>query len=572
LWRLVGGRPSQTAREFAAALSAAERRAFDLVEAAHARAPKRPEDALDELSHSKEIAQWVAELRGGDTFVSQALRLAAQAQQLERHVVHRSSYAEGREGQREWRAAVKQWQRQRVMDLLTEAGLPNDLATRVGRLVAKECSADEDPDAQTLQDASCLVFLGNELRQYDNRDTDDGKLADVIQQTWRLMSAPAKAKAAALEYSPRTLGALLEGAAAAEGFEATTSPMVSPRLPRETVLLLRDSWSKVNEANFGDELYDRLFSEDPSLQSVFNYPAARPANLAKVAKMLLELLDAESVPRLERIVHAIAALGAEFGRLKTEHLAPMKRAWVRTATAYAAPREKRRTNQAWEAFYYAICAVAAPHLTLNGRVSELTVATASALPNPDGGTHAGLMAANGVALLEMCLAVSSRSQGGASTPSEVAARLLEAREWLMRAVMDEVNAYCGLISSCLALIQDDPKSSSDKVQGNVVNAEVAERRRWLRRSAEVPLNIAEIAVGSAVACLASRRQVKRSLQPEWIAGAKMLRTATEISLRVVALNLQATGAKGATGCEGLERRFAKLRDTEPPWEDLCDFA
>jgi len=386
------------------------------------------------------------------------------------------------------------------------------------------------------------------------------------------MSSSAKAKAAALEYSPRTLGALLEGAAAAEGFEATTSPMVSPRLPRETVALLRESWAKVNEEKFGDELYERLYSEEPALRSLFAYPAARPSNLSKAITMLLELLDSESVPRLERIVHSIVAMGAEFGGLQTAHLAPLKRALVRTVTAYAGSREKRKTNQAWEAFYYALCAVAAPHLTLRGRVSELTIATASALPNPDGGTHAGLIAANGVALLEMCLAVSARSQGGATAQTEVSGRLIEAREWLVRAVMDEVNAYCGLISSCLAFIQDDPKSSSDKVQGSIANAEVAERRRWLRRAAEVPLNIAEIAVGSAVACLASRRHVKRSLQPEWVAGAKMLRTATEISLRIVSLNLQTGGAKGASGCEGLEKRFAKLRDTEPPWEDLCDFA
>jgi len=68
--------------------------------------------------------------------------------------------------------------------------------------------------------------------------------------------------------------------------------------------------------------------------------------------------------------------------------------------------------------------------------------------------------------------------------------------------------------------------------------------------------------------------VKRSLQPEWVAGVKLLRTATEISLRIVTLNLQsgANGAKIAGGVECLEKRFAKLRDTEPPWEDLCDFA
>lgn len=88
------------------------------------------------------------------------------------------------------------------------------------------------------------------------------------------------------------------------------------------------------------------------------------------------------------------------------------------------------------------------------------------------------------------------------------------------------------------------------------------------RAIEVPLNVAEISAGIAVACLPYRRQVKRSLQPDWIAGAKLLRTATEISMRLAQINLQASGTRGSG--DGHEKRFAKLRDADPPWEDLCD--
>merc|ERR1719215_1477729 len=102
-----------------------------------------------------------------------------------------------------------------------------------------------------------------------------------------------------LAYSPRMLGCLLEAIAAAEGFEVTTSPLVAPRLPAATVALLRDSWSLVPQAKFGEEFYERLYAEDEALKTVFDYPVARPENVPKVVQIMLDFLDSQSVPRLE---------------------------------------------------------------------------------------------------------------------------------------------------------------------------------------------------------------------------------------------------------------------------------
>jgi len=344
------------------------------------------------------------------------------------------------------------------------------------------------------------------------------------------------------------------------------APMVAPRFPSATVALLRESWKLVQQDKFGADFYARLYAEDPVLKTVFDFPVARAENVPKAVQLLLDMLDADQVPRLEKVVHAMATLGLNFGRLRTAHLAPLKRALVRCVTACSPPGEKKRTNQVWEAFFYSLCAVVAPCLLMGDRLAEIAASTSAALPSPGGGTHAGMLAANGTALLEMCLSITALSQNGTAAPQEVLGKLREANGWLLQAVKDEVHAYCGLLSSSLAL----STVAGQSPQGNP--SEDAERRLWSRRAIEVPLNIAEISVGIAVACLPSRRQIKRSLQPDWVAGAKLLRTATEISMRNAQVNLQASGTRASASGDGLEKRFAKLRDAEPPWEDLCDIS
>mmetsp|Transcript_147082 Transcript_147082/g.472417 ORF Transcript_147082/g.472417 Transcript_147082/m.472417 type:complete len:628 (-) Transcript_147082:106-1989(-) len=576
LWRLTRS-AARRGLEGALEVAAAEERALRLVDRIHACQPRRFEDVLDEASYCAEVERWVLELRGGPIHVPPALRLAARAAHLERGAVSSEGFGEGRQGYLSWRAKARRRQGERLEEILLAVGVERGLVARACALVGKELPI-QDVDMQTMEDAACLIFLGHRLCQFQ-ADKDDGTMADILQKTWRKMSPQAQAKAVVLDYTPRMLGCLLEGAAAAADLQASVAPMVAPRLPAATVTLLRDSWALVPQDKFGDEFYGRLFAEDENLREVFDVPAARPQNIPKVVRMLLDLLDSEQVPRFERVIHAMAALSRHFARFRTSHLAAIKKALVRSITDYAPSKEKKKTSQAWEAFFYSVCAVSCPFLIMNDRLFESANSTASALPLPSGGTLAGNLASQGVALLEMCLRVSGLSQGGTAAPEEVLHRITEARDWLMDAVRDDVNAYCGLVSSFIAVTAtpEEPSSANARVlQGGAViaaaagaAAEEAERRRWLRRSVEVPLYIAELSYGAAVACLQCRRQIKRSLQPEWVAGAKLMRTATEIALRNVSTNL--LSIRGQGNSEALEKRFAKLRDTEPPWEDLCNF-
>lgn len=534
--------------------------ALKQIDAVHRQQPKRPEDALDELTYCQEVETWVLRLQGGPSLVSPALRIAARAQHFERQVLPRTKYPDGREGYLKWRSTVKRRQGDRLTEVLRKAGV--DLATvdRAARLVAKELPLKDDFEMQALEDAACLVFLNSELESF-KKGKDDQKLVDIFCKTWKKMSLKAQIHAVGLDYEPRMLGCLVEAIAVAEKLEATTTPMVAPRLPAATIALLRESWARVHQETFGTEFYERLYTEDESLRADFDYPVARPANVFKVVQVLVDLLDTELVPRQERIVHAVAALGHHFGKLRTAHMAPIKRALVRTVTTYAPAKEKKATNRAWEAFFYAVAAVAAPCLVGTDRLEEFAAATAASLPTPGGGPHAAAVAAHGVALLEMSLNISALGASAEKPPEEVLHKLREARAWLVTLVKDDVNAYCGLLASVYA------RSDAGSEEAASSSAEEAEKRRWLRRATEVPMRVAELSMGSAITCLACRKHVKKSLQGDWIAGAKLLRTASEISLKNVSINLRDMAAKGSGD---VEKRMAKIRDTEPPWEDLCD--
>lgn len=533
--------------------------AMRVVDAVHAKQPRRPEDALTEQDYCVEVEQWVFKLCGGQDFVSPALRLAARSQHLERHVIPRSKFPEGRQGYLNWRTAVKRRQKERLLAILRFSGVDRSVVERASRLVGKDVPMAEDPEMQTLEDATCLTFLANELDHFQ-KDKDDAKLVDIFQKTWKKMSPKAHDCALGLDFTPRLLGCLVEAIAMAMGLEANSQPMVAPRLPSATVEWLRTSWEKVPQDTFGKDFFDRLYAEDPSLREVFANEVARPANVTKAIQMFLDQLEFELVPRLERMVHAIAALSRRFGKLRMAHMAPIKRALVRTVVAAAGTsKEKSTTNRAWEAFFYSMAAVAAPYLVVADNLSELADATAATLPTPGGGPQAGAIAAQGIALLEMSLGITALTQGCNAIPEEMAAKLYEARGWLLSSVRDDVNAYCGLLSSVYGRGLGGREAPDE-------TASEAEYKRWLRRATEVPLRVAEVSTGAAIACLPCKRLIKYSLKGDWIAGVKLLRTAVEISTKNVAINLQ----DGGRVAMDIDTRLSRLRDTEPPWEDLCD--
>lgn len=83
-----------------------------------------------------------------------------------------------------------------------EAGYSVEESGRVGALVRKEGLKNADPDAQTLEDVACLVFLEERLEDFA-RGYDEEKVVGVLRKTWAKMSAAAREMALGIEMDGR---------------------------------------------------------------------------------------------------------------------------------------------------------------------------------------------------------------------------------------------------------------------------------------------------------------------------------------------------------------------------------
>jgi hypothetical protein len=183
-----------------------ERAARQAIDEAHAADPDRPGGRAGEAEYADRVEDWVLRLVPAP---SPALRLAARAQHLERWVVGRQEFPEGRGGYLRWRSAVHERQGRRVREILGAAGVAPEIAERAARLVAKRAPPGDD-EMQALEDAACLVFVETQLDEF-SRKHEREKVLDVLRKTWRKMGPAGRAQVRELPLSPE-LRALLEAA------------------------------------------------------------------------------------------------------------------------------------------------------------------------------------------------------------------------------------------------------------------------------------------------------------------------------------------------------------------------
>ncbi len=175
----------------------AHARARQLIDAAHAADPQRAADGrAAELVYADRMEAWVERLVAPAT---PALRLAARAQHLERWLVPRTTFPEGRAGYLTWRRSLYTRQAERARELLLAAGIDAAEAADVATWVSKT-GLRTNAGTQALEDAACLVFLENEIGAFAARHADypREKFVDILRKTWRKMSPGAQAAAAAL--------------------------------------------------------------------------------------------------------------------------------------------------------------------------------------------------------------------------------------------------------------------------------------------------------------------------------------------------------------------------------------
>ena len=142
---------------------------------------------------------------------SEPLKLAVRCQHIRRWAIARSAYPEGRVGYLRWRKEQSLAHAAVAGEILGRAGYDGDTVERVQSLVKKE-GIKHDPEAQLLEDVTCLVFLESELAAFAPKH-EEAKLVDILQKTWLKMSPAGREAALALKL-PAQLRALVEKAVA----------------------------------------------------------------------------------------------------------------------------------------------------------------------------------------------------------------------------------------------------------------------------------------------------------------------------------------------------------------------
>ena len=179
------------------------------VDAVHAEDPAQDASgAPKELLYAQRMSAWLAKLAPQ---APEVLKLAVRCQHLRRWAIPRPNFPDGKVGYLSWRKQESLAHAALAGEILAAAGYGADEVKRVQALVKKE-RIKHDPEAQTLEDVTCLVFLEDELAAFAAKHPDD-KVVDILRKTWPKMSAQGQAAALGLKL-PAHLRLLVEKAVA----------------------------------------------------------------------------------------------------------------------------------------------------------------------------------------------------------------------------------------------------------------------------------------------------------------------------------------------------------------------
>ena len=136
---------------------------------------------------------------------SDPLRIAARGQHVERWVLPRGDYPEGRTGYLTWRRDLARHHAERVAGFMAEAGYGAEDIAAAERMLRKE-GIKRDAEVQSLEDVICFVFLKWYFAPFAAKhDTD--KISDIVVKTARKMSAEGRTRVLAEFDLPEALAA-----------------------------------------------------------------------------------------------------------------------------------------------------------------------------------------------------------------------------------------------------------------------------------------------------------------------------------------------------------------------------
>lgn len=172
-------------------------RALNAVDAANAPGPEQA-DLIYGQRMSAELATLYPD-------ASEPLQIACRGQHIERWMLPRADFPEGRAGYLAWRREQGRRHATRVGEIMAECDYNAEEVEAAARMLRKE-GIKRDPDVQALEDTACMCFLrwyaGDFLGPRDEKSVER-----IVNLTARKMSAHGRASALATFELPEVIAA-----------------------------------------------------------------------------------------------------------------------------------------------------------------------------------------------------------------------------------------------------------------------------------------------------------------------------------------------------------------------------
>jgi hypothetical protein len=159
------------------------------IDAANAADPTQEEGAPAALLYGRRMSEELARLFPA---ASEPLQIAARGQHVERWLLPRSDFPEGRTGYLEWRREQGRRHAERLGGMMRAAGYDEAAIAQVGRMLRKE-GLKREAEVQALEDVICFVFLRHYFAPFAPTQAPDALLG-IVQKTARKMSAEGRAR------------------------------------------------------------------------------------------------------------------------------------------------------------------------------------------------------------------------------------------------------------------------------------------------------------------------------------------------------------------------------------------
>ena len=166
------------------------RAAIAAFDQANAEDPNRETDDGNEYPKELLYAQrMTAMLERYAPEASEAVKLAARAQHIQRWKIPRSDYSMDKPGYMLWRTTLYKFHAETAGNLMKEAGYGDDMIARVKNIVSKK-ELKTDPETQLMEDVADLVFIEHYMLAFAGQhpDYDEAKWLQIIKKTWQKMS------------------------------------------------------------------------------------------------------------------------------------------------------------------------------------------------------------------------------------------------------------------------------------------------------------------------------------------------------------------------------------------------